>query len=106
MISPLLATAFFTSTSNKIALIAGVASLLGIASHSPGGLGVFEATILLAFWRLPYEGMIGALFLFRLCYYLLPFMLALVLLGLFEVNSRIKAYRARTEREDNGEPAD
>ena len=31
MISPLLATAFFTSTSNKIALIAGVASLLGIA---------------------------------------------------------------------------
>src|SRR5271165_6294954 len=31
MISPLLATAFFTSTSNEIALVAGCAAMLGIA---------------------------------------------------------------------------
>lgn len=88
------------------AAVYAFASLLGIASHSPGGLGVFEATILLAFWRLPYEGMIGALFLFRLCYYFIPFSLAVLLLGLFEVTNRIKAYRARVEREENADPSD
>ena len=59
--------------------------MLGIVSHAPGGLGVFEATILLAFWRLPYEGLIGALLLFRICYYLVPFVFALLLLGLYEI---------------------
>jgi glycosyltransferase 2 family protein len=88
------------------AAVYAFACVLGIASHAPGGLGVFEATMLLAFWRLPYEGMIGALLLFRLCYYLIPFSLALVLLGLFEITSRINAYRARVEREANAESSD
>jgi glycosyltransferase 2 family protein len=85
------------------AAVYAFACVLGIASHAPGGLGVFEATMLLAFWRLPYEGMIGALLLFRICYYLVPFCLALVLLGLFEITSRIAAYRARVEREEREE---
>lgn len=85
------------------AAVYAFACVLGIASHSPGGLGVFEATMLLAFWQLPYGGMIGALFLFRLCYYLVPFCLALLLLGLFEVTNRINAYRARVERDESAE---
>ncbi len=68
------------------------ACLIGIASHTPGGLGVFEATMLVALNRLPYEHVLGALLLFRIIYYLLPFILALVLLALNEMIRRIKRH--------------
>lgn len=64
------------------------ACLLGIASHAPGGIGVFEATILLALPGVPKESLLGALLVYRLCYYLLPFVLALVLLGTREIMLR------------------
>jgi glycosyltransferase 2 family protein len=57
------------------------ACLLGIASHAPGGIGVFEATMLLALPGVPKEPLLGALLVYRLCYYLIPFLLALGLLG-------------------------
>ena len=82
------------------AAVYAFACILGIASHAPGGLGVFEATILLAFWRLPYDGLIGALFLFRLCYYLLPFVIAVALLGAYEISRRLNAWRANVERNE------
>lgn len=66
------------------------ACLIGIASHAPGGLGVFEATMLVALSRIPYEGVLGALLLFRIIYYLLPFVFALVLLALNEMIRRIR----------------
>ncbi len=68
------------------------ACLIGIASHAPGGAGVFEATMLLALNRLPYEQVVGALVLFRIIYYLLPFVLALVLLALNEMIRRIRRH--------------
>jgi hypothetical protein len=68
------------------------ACLIGIASHAPGGAGVFEATMLLALNRLPYEQVVGALVLFRIIYYLVPFILALVLLALSEMIKRIKRH--------------
>jgi uncharacterized membrane protein YbhN (UPF0104 family) len=71
-----------------------LAVMLGVASHAPGGLGVFEATILLALSTYPREPILGALLLFRLCYYLVPFVLALALLGAYEILNRIKANRA------------
>jgi uncharacterized membrane protein YbhN (UPF0104 family) len=52
------------------------AVMIGIASHAPGGLGVFEATILLALSSLPREPVLGALLLYRICYYFLPFLVA------------------------------
>ena len=78
--------------------------MLGIASHAPGGLGVFEATILLALSGLSREGVLGALLLFRLCYYLVPFVVALALLGAYEVSKRIVAARSAlmSEEEDFG----
>lgn len=66
------------------------AALIGIASHAPGGLGVFEATMLVALSEIPREQVLGALVLFRLFYYLIPFMLALALLGLYEVTRQIR----------------
>ena len=67
-----------------------VACLIGIASNAPGGLGVFEATILIALSRLPYGQVLGALLLFRIIYYLIPFIFALVLLALNEIIRRIR----------------
>lgn len=70
------------------------AVMLGVASHSPGGLGVFEATILLALSSLPREPVLGALLLFRLIYYAVPFVFALALLGGYEILNRMRASRA------------
>ena len=69
------------------------AVMLGVASHSPGGLGVFEATILLALSSYPREPILGALLLYRLCYYFLPFVLALALLGAYEILNRLRSAR-------------
>lgn len=80
------------------AAIYAFASLLGVASNAPGGLGVFEATMLLAFQSLPKDGMIGALLLFRLCYYLGPFAIALVTLGLYEISMRMIKLQARMRK--------
>lgn len=66
------------------------AALVGIASHAPGGLGVFEATMLVALSEIPREQVLGALLLFRIFYYLLPFMLALALLGLYEIMRQLR----------------
>lgn len=76
------------------------AVMLGVASHSPGGLGVFEATILLALSSLAREPVLGALLLYRLCYYLLPFILSLALLGAYEIAKRIRAARAVLHPDD------
>lgn len=77
-----------------------VAVMLGIVSHAPGGLGVFEATILLALSSVPREPVLGALLLFRLCYYLIPFILALALLGAYEIAKRLRSANAVLHTED------
>ena len=69
-----------------------IALVLGILSHVPGGLGVFEAVILLACGdRAPVEQILSALVLYRVIYYLLPLVLAAVLLAAYEVRAGIAA---------------
>jgi uncharacterized membrane protein YbhN (UPF0104 family) len=58
--------------------------LLGIASHAPGGIGVFEATMLKFVPAPSQEALLASLLLFRVIYYLGPFILALALLGATE----------------------
>ncbi len=70
-----------------------LAAMLGIASHAPGGLGVFEATILVALSSLPRESVLGALLLFRVLYYFVPFVIALACLGAYEIAKRIRLAR-------------
>ena len=60
------------------------ATLLGFASHAPGGLGVFDAAMLVALWQFNKEDLLAGLLLFRLLYYLCPFVVALVILGIRE----------------------
>lgn len=66
------------------------AAAVGIVSHLPGGVGAFEATMLVGLATLPTEQVLGALLLFRLIYYIAPFILALMLLGLYEIAQRLK----------------
>ena len=59
-----------------------VAQGLGLASYVPGGLGVFEATMLvLVGQRVPVDSLAGALLAFRALYYLFPLLGATALLA-------------------------
>ena len=66
------------------------ATLLGFASHSPGGLGVFDAAMLIALWQYDAEELLAGLLIFRLLYYILPFTLALATLGVRELTLHFK----------------
>jgi len=68
-----------------IAVIFVSATLLGFASATPGGLGVFDAAMLVALWQLDKEELLAGLLLFRLIYYVIPFALSLLILGIREV---------------------
>ncbi len=71
-----------------------VAMTLGMLSHAPGGAGVIEATVLLALPNLPADTVLASLLLWRVVYYLIPFTLALALLGGSELTRR-KGYLSR-----------
>jgi uncharacterized membrane protein YbhN (UPF0104 family) len=64
-----------------VAVIFVASTLLGFASHSPGGLGVFDAAMLVALWQFDTEDLLAGLLLFRLLYYLVPFAISLAVLG-------------------------
>jgi len=56
-----------------------VAQIIAVASHVPGGVGVFESLMLLMLKsRVPTPDLIGALVAYRAIYYLLPLAIALV----------------------------
>ena len=69
-----------------VAVVFVTATLLGFASHSPGGLGVFDAAMLVALWQYDKEELLAGLLIFRLLYYLTPFALALAVLGIRELS--------------------
>jgi len=58
-----------------------LACILGVVSHAPGGIGVFEATMLHALPGASQESILASLLLFRVIYYFLPFILALAVVG-------------------------
>jgi len=78
-----------------LAVIFVSATLLGFASHSPGGLGVFDAAMLVALWQYDKEDLLAGLLLFRLLYYVVPFALSLAILGSRELYLTLTASRHR-----------
>jgi phosphatidylglycerol lysyltransferase len=65
------------------------AQLVGLVSHVPGGLGIFETLMVLALKPyLPASAVLPALVLYRAVYYLLPLAVALALLIADEVSER------------------
>jgi uncharacterized membrane protein YbhN (UPF0104 family) len=69
------------------------ATLLGFASHTPAGIGVFDATILLGLGGDDKEPLIAALLMFRVLYHFLPFVIALGLFGGVEGWRSLRARR-------------
>jgi len=80
-----------------LAVVFVTATLLGFASHAPGGLGVFDAAMLVALWEFDKEDLLAGLLLFRLLYYLCPFVLALAILGVREAWLNTRQPRALPE---------
>ena len=67
-----------------LAVIFVSATLLGFASNSPGGLGVFDAAMLVGLMNFDKEDLLASLLIFRLLYYIIPFALALAIVGIRE----------------------
>jgi uncharacterized membrane protein YbhN (UPF0104 family) len=66
--------------------IFALASLGGLISHVPGGIGVFEGLMLLAIASEGHSaGIAAALIAFRLIYYVLPLLIAALLLGVHQL---------------------
>jgi uncharacterized membrane protein YbhN (UPF0104 family) len=70
------------------------ATLLGFASHTPAGIGVFDATFLIGLGGDNKEPLVAALLMFRLMYHFLPFILALSLFGVVEGWRGLRGRRA------------
>jgi glycosyltransferase 2 family protein len=68
-----------------VAVIFVAATLLGFASHAPGGLGVFDAAMMVALWQFDKEDLLAGLLIFRLLYYIVPFAISLTILGTREL---------------------
>src|SRR5215475_10113260 len=75
---------------------------LGFASHSPGGLGVFDAAMLVGLWQMDREELLAGMLLFRVLYYITPFIMSVILLTLREVilGARLKRLRHLTPGPD------
>jgi phosphatidylglycerol lysyltransferase len=57
------------------------AVIAGIISHVPGGVGVFEAVVLLTVPNVPPDAMLGSLLAYRAIYYLVPLIVGTLLFG-------------------------
>jgi phosphatidylglycerol lysyltransferase len=70
-----------------------IATWAGLISHVPGGVGVFEAVMILLLPNAPQEQLIAALLAYRAIYYILPLIVAVTLLTVGELvanHSRIQ----------------
>lgn len=65
-----------------------LACILGVVSHAPGGIGVFEATMLHALPGAAQGSVLASLLIFRVVYYFVPFIVALAVLGADECGRR------------------
>jgi uncharacterized membrane protein YbhN (UPF0104 family) len=69
--------------------------LAGLVAQLPGGIGVFEAVVVTMLRRsIPVPAVFGALFLYRVIYFLLPLTIAAVLLAGHE----LRRFRARSRQ--------
>jgi hypothetical protein len=76
-----------------LAVVFVAATMLGFASHAPGGIGVFDAAMLVALWQYDKDDLLAGLLLFRLLYYLVPFVFALMILGTREIMLNMRGAR-------------
>src|ERR1700749_862353 len=80
--------------------------LLGFASHSPGGLGVFDAAMRVGLWQMDREDLLAGMLLFRVPSFIAPFVISLIFFKFREVTigGRLKRLRQPAPGPD-GEPS-
>ena len=61
------------------------ATLLGTVSHVPSSLGIIEAALLIGLPQFGREELLASLLTFRVIYFVIPFLLATLALGLREL---------------------
>jgi hypothetical protein len=69
----------------SLAVVFILATLLGFASHAPGSLGVFDAAMLVALPEFGREQLLATLLVFRVLYFLIPFGIAISIMGTREL---------------------
>ncbi|WP_315738814.1 MULTISPECIES: YbhN family protein [unclassified Bradyrhizobium] len=62
-----------------------LATLLGFASHAPGSIGVFDAAMLVALPQFGREQLLATLLVFRVLYFVIPFAIAISIMGIREL---------------------
>jgi hypothetical protein len=88
-----------TTSMAVVAVVFVSATLLGFISHAPGSLGIFDAAMLISLPQFETEALLASLLVFRLLYFLMPFVVAVTLLGARELvlaqrtRSRLQAER-------------
>src|ERR1700736_550320 len=65
----------------SLAVVFILATLLGFASHAPGSLGVFDAAMLVALPEFGREQLLATLVVFRILYFMIPFGVAVSIMG-------------------------
>ena len=68
-----------------VAIACVSATLLGFASHAPGSLGVFDAAMLVALPDVGKAELVAALIIYRVLYFMIPFVIALLLMAYWEL---------------------
>lgn len=79
-----------------------IATLLGFLSHAPGAIGVFDAAMLIALPQFGKEELLASLLMFRLVYFVIPFMLALLTIGIHELHLGFRRAAARRDCKASG----
>jgi len=80
----------------SLAVVFILATLLGFASHAPGSIGVFDAAMLVALPQFGREQLLATLLVFRVLYFVIPFTLAISIMGTRELwLSVVKPWQAR-----------
>src|SRR5712671_2306625 len=69
----------------SLAVVFILATLLGFASHAPGSIGVFDAAMLVALPEFGREQLVATLVVFRILYFLIPFGIAISVMGTREL---------------------
>ena len=72
-------------------VVFSLATVIGVISHVPGGLGVFDTIILLGVAKHPTAPLVSSLVLFRLIYYIAPVSIAAVMLIAHELQTARRA---------------
>src|SRR6201990_1707499 len=89
----------------SLAVVFILATLLGFASHAPGSIGVFDAAMLVALPDFGREQLVATLVVFRILYFMIPFGIAISIMGTRELYLNVvRPWHRRRKLNETGGP--